>query len=59
MDFEVDFKGRATENDLTDLGRVQMGFLNHHDHSLPLAGGAPLRRVVNNNYSPPRVLHKC
>jgi uncharacterized protein DUF1479 len=26
MDFEVDFKGRATEKDLTDLGRVQMGF---------------------------------
>ena len=26
MDFEVDFKGRATEEDLTDLGRVQMGF---------------------------------
>jgi len=26
MDFEVDFRGRATENDLTDLGRAQMGF---------------------------------
>ena len=26
MDFEVDFKGRATEQDLTDLGRTQMGF---------------------------------
>jgi len=26
MDFEVDFKGRATEDDLTDLGRAQMGF---------------------------------
>jgi hypothetical protein len=26
MDFEVDFKGRATEEDLTDLGRAQMGF---------------------------------
>lgn len=26
MDFEVDFKGRATEQDLTDLGRAQMGF---------------------------------
>ena len=26
MDFEVDFKGRATEQDLTDLGRIQMGF---------------------------------
>ena len=26
MDFEVHFKGRATEADLTDLGRVQMGF---------------------------------
>jgi len=26
MDFEVDFKGRATEVDLTDLGRTQMGF---------------------------------
>jgi Protein of unknown function (DUF1479) len=26
MDFEVDFKGRATEADLTDLGRTQMGF---------------------------------
>jgi len=26
MDFEVDFTGRATEKDLTDLGRVQMGF---------------------------------
>jgi hypothetical protein len=26
MDFEVDFEGRATEHDLTDLGRVQMGF---------------------------------
>ena len=26
MDFEVDFKGRATEKDLTDLGRDQMGF---------------------------------
>jgi hypothetical protein len=26
MDFEVDFKGRATEEDLTDLGRTQMGF---------------------------------
>jgi Protein of unknown function (DUF1479) len=26
MDFEVDFKGRATEKDLTDLGRAQMGF---------------------------------
>ena len=25
MDFEVEFKGRATEQDLTDLGRVQMG----------------------------------
>ena len=26
MDFEVDFEGRATERDLTDLGRAQMGF---------------------------------
>lgn len=26
MNFEVDFKGRATEKDLTDLGRKQMGF---------------------------------
>jgi hypothetical protein len=26
MDFEVDFKGRATEADLTPLGRKQMGF---------------------------------
>ena len=26
MDFEVDFQGRATEKDLTDLGRTQMGF---------------------------------
>jgi hypothetical protein len=26
MDLEVDFKGRATEKDLTDLGRAQMGF---------------------------------
>ena len=26
MDFEIDFKGRATETDLTDLGRRQMGF---------------------------------
>ena len=26
MDFEVDFKGRATVHDLTDLGRAQMGF---------------------------------
>jgi len=26
MDFEVDFQGRATEQDLTDLGRAQMGF---------------------------------
>jgi Gig2-like len=26
MDFEVDFVGRATESDLTDLGRRQMGF---------------------------------
>ena len=26
MDFEVDFKGRATVADLTDLGRAQMGF---------------------------------
>jgi hypothetical protein len=26
MDFEVDFKGRATEKDLTVLGRLQMGF---------------------------------
>ncbi len=26
MDFEVDFAGRATESDLTDLGRQQMGF---------------------------------
>lgn len=26
MDFEVDFAGRATEQDLTDLGRAQMGF---------------------------------
>jgi hypothetical protein len=26
MDFEVDFKGRATEADLTDMGRTQMGF---------------------------------
>jgi hypothetical protein len=25
MDFEVDFKGRATVDDLTDLGRAQMG----------------------------------
>ena len=25
MDFEVDFKGRATAEDLTDLGRAQMG----------------------------------
>jgi len=25
MDFEVDFRGRATEGDLTDLGRAQMG----------------------------------
>jgi hypothetical protein len=25
MDFEVDFEGRATEKDLTDLGRAQMG----------------------------------
>jgi Protein of unknown function (DUF1479) len=26
MDFEVDFAGRATEDDLTALGRAQMGF---------------------------------
>jgi len=26
MDFEVDFTGRATAEDLTDLGRAQMGF---------------------------------
>ena len=26
MDFEVDFKGRSTVEDLTDLGRAQMGF---------------------------------
>ena len=26
MDFEVDFEGRATEKDLTELGRAQMGF---------------------------------
>jgi len=26
MDLEVDFTGRATEKDLTDLGRAQMGF---------------------------------
>jgi Protein of unknown function (DUF1479) len=26
MDFEVDFTGRATEDDLTDRGRMQMGF---------------------------------
>lgn len=26
MDFEVDFTGRATEDDLTALGRLQMGF---------------------------------
>ena len=26
MDFEVDFQGRATEHDLTELGRQQMGF---------------------------------
>jgi hypothetical protein len=26
MDFEVNFQGRATEQDLTDLGRTQMGF---------------------------------
>ena len=26
MDFELDFKGRATEADLTPLGRMQMGF---------------------------------
>jgi len=26
MDFEVDFRGRAVEEDLTDLGRAQMGF---------------------------------
>ena len=26
MDFEVDFTGRATESDLTDLGRIQMGW---------------------------------
>jgi hypothetical protein len=26
MDFEVDFEGRATLDDLTDLGRAQMGF---------------------------------
>jgi len=26
MDFEVDFKGRATLDDLTELGRAQMGF---------------------------------
>lgn len=28
MDFEVEFKGRATERDLTDLGRAQMGFIS-------------------------------
>jgi hypothetical protein len=27
MDFEVDFTGRATEADLTPLGRMQMGFV--------------------------------
>jgi len=26
MDFEVDFTGRATVADLTDIGRAQMGF---------------------------------
>ena len=26
MDFEVHFKGRAMEADLTPLGRAQMGF---------------------------------
>ena len=26
MDLEVDFRGRATEEDLTELGRQQMGF---------------------------------
>ena len=26
MNFEIDFKGRATEKDLTPLGRKQMGF---------------------------------
>jgi hypothetical protein len=26
MDFEIDFEGRATEQDLTELGRQQMGF---------------------------------
>jgi hypothetical protein len=26
MDLEVDFRGRATERDLTELGRRQMGF---------------------------------
>jgi len=26
MDFEVDFRGRATEEDLTEIGRQQMGF---------------------------------
>ena len=26
MDFETNFEGRATEKDLTDLGRAQMGF---------------------------------
>ena len=26
MDFEVDFQGRATEKDLTEIGRRQMGF---------------------------------
>jgi hypothetical protein len=26
MDFEVDFAARATEKDLTDLGRAQMDF---------------------------------
>jgi hypothetical protein len=26
MDLEVDFRGRATEQDLTELGRQQMGF---------------------------------
>ena len=26
MDFEVDFEGRATEADLTPVGRTQMGF---------------------------------
>ncbi len=30
MDFEVDFKGRATEADLTPLGRMQMGFAIPH-----------------------------